>query len=128
MEDLFSRQLTKQEMDAMRRTAREEERVTRSFWKALRRVIHNAPFAEDLVAAFFCVKDPHTPARVRYLLLGALGYFILPLDAVPDILPLFGYGDDIAVLAAAFGAVAGAIKPEHRERAREVLADRQSIN
>ncbi|MFC0217360.1 uncharacterized membrane protein YkvA (DUF1232 family) [Pseudochelatococcus lubricantis] len=125
VEEPLARPLTGEEMDAMRRAARDEESVTRSFWKSLRRVVNNTPFAEDLVAAFLCAKDPQTPARVRYLLLGALGYFILPFDALPDILPILGYGDDIAVLAAAFGAVAGSIRPEHRERARDILSDRK---
>lgn len=122
MVEPLARPLTKDEMDAMRRAARDEASVSRNFWKALRRVAHNIPFAEDLVAAFLCAKDSRTPAHVRYLLLGALGYFILPVDALPDILPLLGYSDDIAVLAAVVGAVAGAIRPEHREKAREILA------
>ncbi|MGV6871654.1 YkvA family protein [Pseudochelatococcus sp. B33] len=123
MAELLARLLTREEMDAMRRAARDEDSISRKFWKALKRVANNLPFAEDLVAAYLCVKDPSTPPRVRYLLLAALGYFILPLDAVPDILPLIGFSDDIAVLAAVFGTIAGAIKPEHREEARRMLRD-----
>lgn len=117
----LSRPLTREEMDAMRRAARDETSVTRSFWRALKRVARNAPFAEDLVAAFLCVKDPATPPRVRYLLLAALGYFILPIDAIPDILPIIGFSDDIAILTATLVAVAGSITPEHRNKAREIL-------
>jgi uncharacterized membrane protein YkvA (DUF1232 family) len=54
-------------------------------------------------------------------LLAALGYFVLPLDALPDILPLLGFTDDAAVIAAALAAVASAIKPEHREEARRTM-------
>lgn len=125
MAELLDRLLTKEEMDAMRRAARDEASVTRKFWKALQRVANNVPFAEDLVAAFLCAKDPKSPARVRYLLLAALGYFILPIDALPDLLPLIGFSDDMAVLAAVVGTVAGAIRPEHRERAREILAGKR---
>ncbi|MFT0892037.1 YkvA family protein [Pseudochelatococcus sp. G4_1912] len=121
MVEPFARPLTREEMDAMRRAARDEESITGSFWGALKRVVHKLPFAEDLVAAFLCAKDPQTPARVRYLLLSALGYFILPIDALPDIMPLLGFSDDIAMLAAAIAAVAGSIKPEHRLQARQIL-------
>ncbi|ALA19609.1 hypothetical protein AL346_09130 [Chelatococcus sp. CO-6] len=109
-------------MQAMRRAVRDEESVTRRFWKALRRVAANTPFAEDLVAVYFCATDPATPRRVKLTLLGALGYFILPTDAVPDFLPLLGFSDDMAVLAAAIAMVAGAITDDHRRRAREIIS------
>lgn len=121
MVEPLARLLTKEEMDAMRRAARDEASISRKFWGALKRVANNVPFAEDLVAAFLCAKDPFTSPKVRYMLLGALGYFILPVDALPDILPLIGFSDDIAVLAAVFGTIASAIKPEHREEARKIL-------
>ncbi|MBB3809042.1 YkvA family protein [Pseudochelatococcus contaminans] len=121
MADFLARPLTKKEMDAMRRAARDEASVSRKFWSSLKRVVNNLPFAEDLVAAFVCAKDPQTSPKVRYALLGGLGYFIMPIDALPDILPLIGYSDDMAVLAALVGTVAGAIKPEHRDKARKIL-------
>ncbi len=46
-----------------------------------------------------------TPAWAKTVIIGALGYFILPLDAIPDILPVVGFTDDIAVIAAAVAAV-----------------------
>ena len=60
---------------------------------------------------------------MRYTLLGALGYFVLPIDALPDIMPFLGFTDDAAVLAAAIAAVAGSITVEHRARAKEILAE-----
>src|SRR5690606_13305180 len=53
MDETIARPLTREEMQAMRRAARDEESVTRRFWKALRRVAANTPFAEDLVAVYF---------------------------------------------------------------------------
>ena len=81
------------------------------------------PFAEDLLAAWFCARDPATPRRVRLTLLAALGYFVLPLDALPDIMPILGFTDDAAVIAAAIAAVAGSITPDHREKARQAMAE-----
>jgi uncharacterized membrane protein YkvA (DUF1232 family) len=46
----------------------------------------------------------------------------LPTDAVPDVLPLVGYTDDAAVLAAAIKLVTSHISPDHREAARRTLA------
>jgi uncharacterized membrane protein YkvA (DUF1232 family) len=55
-------------------------------------------------------------------LLGALAYFVLPIDLIPDILPVLGYADDAAVLATALRLVASHIRPEHREAARQALS------
>ncbi|MDJ1159756.1 YkvA family protein [Chelatococcus sp. SYSU_G07232] len=125
MIDLLARPLTREEMAAIRRAVRDEDSVTRHFWAALRRIARNLPFAEDLVAAFYCVKDPATPRKVKLVLLGALGYFILPTDAVADFLPLLGFTDDVAVLGVAMAAVAGAVTDEHRRKARAALAKLQ---
>lgn len=97
--------------------------VTEEFWPRLRRVAGRIPFSHDLVAAYYCVMDPATPARVRAILLGALAYFILPFDTVPDFLVGVGLMDDGAVLMAALSAVAAHIKPVHRRAAAEALQD-----
>ena len=54
-------------------------------------------------------------------MLGALAYFVLPVDAVPDILMLVGFGDDIAVLGAAIAAIRANMTEEHYAKAREAL-------
>ncbi len=114
---------TKAEMDAMRAATRDEESLKRRFWDKLRRVAGKIPFAEDLVAAFYCAMDPKTPSRVKLILLGAIAYFVMPLDAVGDLLPLIGFADDAAVLAAAITQVASSITDEHRARARKSLGE-----
>jgi uncharacterized membrane protein YkvA (DUF1232 family) len=123
MSEPFMKPLTKAEMEAMRRATRDEEGLTRRFWDKLKRVAGKIPFAEDLVAAFFCAMDPTTPRRVKLILLGAIAYFVFPADAVTDLLPLIGFADDAAVLAAAITQVAGSITDEHRKRARAALKD-----
>ena len=59
---------------------------------------------------------------MKAALLGALAYFVLPADAMPDILPLLGYTDDALVLVTALRMVSGHIRDEHREAARQALA------
>lgn len=93
------------------------------FWRKLRRVIARIPFAEDLIAAYYCAVDPETPAYVRAVLLGAVAYFILPIDMVPDILAGLGFTDDASVLAAALAAVGRHLQPKHRQRAKASLDD-----
>ena len=96
--------------------------VARGFWRKIRRVAAEIPFAEDAIAAYYCSLDRATPVRVRAALVGALAYFVLPADLVPDFLPGLGYTDDAAVLAATLQLVAAHILPEHREVARRALA------
>ncbi len=81
------------------------------------------PFSEDVVAAYYCAFDPATPARVRGVLIAALAYFVLPLDAIPDFFLGIGFTDDIGVLVAAIAMVGAHIKDSHREKARQALAD-----
>ncbi len=52
------------------------------------------------------MRDPATPLWVKGVCAAALGYLILPTDAVTDLVPVLGYGDDLTVLAAAVAAVA----------------------
>lgn len=108
--------------EAVRRLAGDEAHVRQAFWAKLRRVAAQLPFAEDLLAAYYCAFDRDTPAHVKASLVAALAYFVLPADAVPDVLPMLGFADDAAVLAAAVRLVAGAIRPEHRIAARRALA------
>ncbi|WP_248306703.1 YkvA family protein [Bosea sp. AAP35] len=110
-------------MAEIRKSLRDEARFGSEFLGRLKRVAKRIPFSEDLLAAWICTRDPKTPRRVRMTLLAALGYFVLPIDALPDIMPFLGFTDDAAVLAAALAAVAGSITPEHREKARKAMAE-----
>jgi len=105
-----------------RRAAADEETVRRGFWRKLRRLAARLPFAEDLLAAHYCAFDRQTPLHVKGALLGALAYFVMPADLIPDVLPVIGYTDDAAVLAAAIKLVASHITPDHRAAAQRMLA------
>jgi uncharacterized membrane protein YkvA (DUF1232 family) len=102
--------------------ARNADTVRRHFWASLKRVAAQLPFMEDLVTAYYCAFDRTTPFSVKAALFGALAYFVLPYDFVPDVLPALGFADDAAVLATAVRMVASHILPEHREAARAALA------
>ena len=100
----------------------DETSVRRNFWAKLRRVAAQLPFAADLVAAYYCAFDRDTPVHVKTALVGALAYFVLPFDAVADIMPFLGFADDAAVLATAIRMVATHMNEGHREAARNALA------
>ncbi|WP_018387398.1 YkvA family protein [Ancylobacter sp. FA202] len=101
--------------------AEEEARVRARFWPKLAGALSRIPFAEDAAAAYYCALDSQTPTRVRGLLFGALAYFLLPTDAVPDIIVGLGFTDDAAVLATALNLLASHIGADHRAAARAAL-------
>lgn len=96
-------------------------KVKERFFPRLKEVLARVPFAEDLVAAYYCAFDRNTPVRAKGILVGALAYFILPLDVVPDFILGLGFTDDLAVLLAAFNVVRTHMTDAHRARARETL-------
>jgi uncharacterized membrane protein YkvA (DUF1232 family) len=95
----------------------------RRFWRKARRVAASVPFSEELLAAYYCAFDRETPLPVKASLVGALAYFVLPADAIPDMLPVLGFTDDAAVLAATIKLVASHIRPEHRDAAKDKLEE-----
>jgi uncharacterized membrane protein YkvA (DUF1232 family) len=99
-----------------------EETLRRRFWRKLATVAARIPFAEDLLAAYYCAFDRATPLGVKATLVGAIAYFVLPADVIPDVMPLIGFTDDAAVLTAALRMVASHVTPEHRALAQEKLA------
>lgn len=70
---------------------------------------------------FYTLQKPTTPGWAKATIMGALGYFISPLDLIPDIIPVTGYTDDLGVLVLAIGAVAMFIDNETKQKAKEKL-------
>jgi len=103
------------------RLAEDRESVRKRFWIKLKKVAAKLPFIEDLLAAYYCAFDKQTPRHVQAALLGAIAYFILPFDFIPDMMPVLGFTDDAAVLATAIRLVASHITEDHRTAARAAL-------
>ena len=68
---------------------------------------------------YYVLKRKDIPMKHRLLIVAALGYFILPFDIIPDVVPLLGYTDDVSVLMAALGTVMIYIDESVREKAEE---------
>ncbi len=100
---------------------RDQARVERKFWDKLRKYIRRVPFVGDLIAAYYCAVDPVTPLHVKAVLFGALAYFIMPVDLVPDVIAWVGFTDDAAVLYAALRTIAPHIKDQHRRQAKVAI-------
>ncbi|MGO4832957.1 YkvA family protein [Rhizobiaceae sp. 2RAB30] len=101
----------------------DERNLRENFWRTAKKAARHVPFMEDVVAAYYCALDKETPLRAKGILLAALGYFILPVDTIPDVIFGLGFTDDIAVLTAAITAVQAHLKPAHKVAAREALAE-----
>lgn len=110
------------DFDPAEQPDKDRARVRRDFWGKMKSVTASLPFAEDLLAAYYCAFDRQTPRHVQAALLGALAYFVMPFDFVPDIMPVLGFTDDAAVLATAIRLVSSHILPDHRNAARDALA------
>lgn len=78
---------------------------------------------EKALQLFYASRSPATPAWARSVIYGALAYFVVPIDAIPDLVPGAGYTDDFWTLAAAVGSVALYIDEDVRRKANEKVAD-----
>ncbi|MGC4087312.1 MAG: DUF1232 domain-containing protein [Polyangiaceae bacterium] len=102
-----------------------KEYSERSFWDKVRGFARAAGegVLEPALKLFYASQDADTPAWAKAVIYTALGYFISPIDAIPDATPVVGYADDLGVLVAALATVAAHVKAAHGARARETLRE-----
>ena len=100
-----------------------ERRVALGFWPKMRRVAALVPFASEALAVWYCARDEETPVAAKGMMLAALAYFVMPFDAIPDVIAGIGYTDDAAVFVAMLSLVGKHLKPRHRTAAREAVAE-----
>ena len=94
-----------------------------NFWNKIKNYAKSAgeKVLEPSLKMYYASKDSDTPSWAKTTIISALGYFISPIDAIPDIIPAVGYSDDLGVLIAATATVAAYIKEEHKEEAKKKL-------
>lgn len=78
---------------------------------------------EKALWLYYAAQTPGVPEKAKYVVYGALGYLILPIDAIPDFLPGVGYVDDLGVVTVAVILIAFHITPEVKRQAAEKMAD-----
>ncbi len=95
------------------------------FWAKVKKVARKAGAKVIYVALilYYELADEKVSLKEKGIILGALGYFILPVDLIPDFLPIAGYTDDLAALVAAFAYVKSHLTPEVTMRARTKLCE-----
>lgn len=94
------------------------------FWEKVKTYARSAGegVLEPALKMYYALLDSDTPVWAKSTIIAALGYFISPIDAIPDMVPIVGYSDDLGVLAAAVAATAAHIKDEHVTKAKKILA------
>ncbi len=102
-------------------TDNDQRPITARFADKVRETLGKVSFTRDAVSAWFCARDPATPPHVKAVILGALAYFIMPADMVPDFIAGLGYTDDATVFYAAYRSLAGHITDRHRQQAADFL-------
>ncbi len=94
-------------------------------WNKLRKVAKKSGIkvVYAVLVLYYALMSPTTSAKDRAIIIGALGYFILPLDLMPDFIPISGYGDDLGALLWAVARVAKNITPAVKQQAKDKLHD-----
>ena len=98
-----------------------EMRVRKGFWPKMRRTAARIPFADQLVSVWYAARDPQTPMAAKGMIFAGLAYFVMPVDAIPDIFAGIGYTDDAAVITALLALVGANIKRRHRDQAQDAV-------
>lgn len=71
---------------------------------------------------YYAALDQETPKWAKRTIYGALGYLIFPIDTIPDVIPMAGFTDDLAVLLAALATTAAYVKPIHKAKAEALMS------
>ncbi|MBP8214855.1 MAG: DUF1232 domain-containing protein [Propionivibrio sp.] len=102
----------------------EKEYSESRFWEKVMAYARTAgkEVVEKALWLYYSAQHPKTPAWARSVIYGALGYFIFPIDAIPDLTPIAGYADDLGVLAAALATVALYVNDEVKAKAAGKLS------
>lgn len=96
-----------------------------SFWNKVKNFALKAgkEVIEKALWLYYAAQQPNTPAWARTVIYGALAYFVLPVDAVPDAIPVAGFTDDLGALAAALGTVSMYVTDQVKTMASEKMKE-----
>lgn len=97
----------------------------KSLWEKLKKFskIAGVKVVYAVLLLFYAMKDKNVSVKSKLIIIAALGYFILPSDAIFDLTPIIGFSDDLGVLLFALSQIASNITPEVKENARQKLKD-----
>ena len=75
----------------------------------------------EVLQLFYVAQNPNVPMKIRAAMIAPLGYFISPVDLIPDLTPVVGYTDDAAVISMAIAFAHAYIDDEIRRKAKDKL-------
>ncbi|MCQ2147709.1 MAG: DUF1232 domain-containing protein [Bacteroidales bacterium] len=95
------------------------------FWDKVKAVAKSAgsKLIYSALVLYYAAQSDKTPKWAKTTIYGALGYLILPVDLIPDFIPMVGFGDDLSVIVAATALVAMNITDDVKKQARQKLSD-----
>lgn len=96
-----------------------------SFWDKVKKFALKAgkEVIEKALWLYYAAQQPGTPTWAKTVIYGALAYFVLPVDAVPDAIPVAGFTDDLGALAAALGTVSMYVTDQVKQMATEKMKE-----
>lgn len=102
----------------------EEHYSEPSLWDKVKNVAKKAgkEVIYNVLLLYYALQSDKVSAKERAMIIGALGYFILPIDLIPDTIPVAGYSDDLAVLIAVIKLLT-CVGDEEKRQAKEKLAE-----
>lgn len=102
---------------------RAEDFTQSGFWAKLAKQAKKAghKVIETALSVYYITVDDATPVKVKAVGAAALAYFISPIDLIPDVIPVIGYSDDMAVLAGALVMLAPYLTDEIRRKANATM-------
>jgi uncharacterized membrane protein YkvA (DUF1232 family) len=94
-----------------------------SLWEKIKKYSKTAgvKVVYAVLLLFYAMQDKSVSLKTKLSIAAALGYFILPTDAIPDLTPILGFSDDLGVLLFALSQIASTITPEVKIKARQKL-------
>ena len=104
---------------------KKEKYSDRTFQKKVNRYAKKAgrELIELALQLYYTAQSPTTPVWVKGIVFGALAYFINPIDAIPDVIPIAGFSDDLAAALTAIASCSVHITPEIKKEAAKKAGD-----
>lgn len=112
--------ISEEEIKGYRRNYSED-----GFWNKIKKYGKNAgaKVVYNALKLYYAAVSKETPVGIKALIYGALGYFIFPVDLVPDVIPVVGFADDLVALTTALASASAYITPKIKAQAKEKLED-----